>query len=160
MDCDFCESSLAEVKKLTAEAEQLRKKYEARQFPVIGKRGPSSVPWWWVMKHENSAKNQHSGQSIETLARRGGMSVSGLYFAMQDMEFPWRTAQGEWSEVERKALDWIATRPWMNDENMKLREALETLKLALTATKFTNEVLTLLIKNWVWLIDESLKDSK
>lgn len=100
---------------------ELQKKYESRKFPVLGETGPSSVPWWWVMKHENAAKNQHSGQSVETLARRGGMSVSELYFAMRDEKFPWTNAEeGGWDKIERKALEWIDTRPWLKDENAVL----------------------------------------
>lgn len=113
---------------LIKEVERLRERYESRQFPVLGKTGPSSVPWWWVMKHENAAKNQHSGQGVETLAKRGGMSVIELYYAMRDEEFPWHTAEGEWSKMERKALEWIDAQPWLKDENHRLCQEMNRLR--------------------------------
>lgn len=101
-----------EIKDLKAELEKARTE---RQFPVLGKVGPSSVPWSWVMSHENSVKNQHY-QSVERMASRGGMDVVELYYAMRDEMFPWNLAKDQWPKEQRKALDWIETKPWLKNK--------------------------------------------
>lgn len=64
----------------------LRPKWDRKfflQFPDC----PASVPWDLVAPHEAQAQRNH-GQSLVTLARRGGLAPDELFAVMHDQ--PWR----------------------------------------------------------------------
>lgn len=57
---------------------------QERRFPVLNAPGRiKSVPWRLVASHEAQAKKNHS-QSLEELARRGGLSWEELFAVMAD----------------------------------------------------------------------------
>ncbi|NTA36832.1 hypothetical protein [Agrobacterium salinitolerans] len=59
-----------------------------RQFPVLNATGRiTSVPWRLVAPHEEQAKKNHGGQSLERLAQRGGLSWPELFAVMADEEW-------------------------------------------------------------------------
>lgn len=60
-----------------------------RQFPILSPIAgfPRSVPWSFVKKFENQADRNHS-QSLETLARRGGLSWVELFYVVKCKPFP------------------------------------------------------------------------
>lgn len=45
-----------------------------KQFPIINSNPKEYIPWEIIQKHEKQAKKNHGGQSLETLAKRGGLS--------------------------------------------------------------------------------------
>lgn len=61
-----------------------------RQFPVLRSRhhegGVEFIPWEIIEPHEKQAYANH-GQSLEQLARRGGLSWRELYAVITDKEF-------------------------------------------------------------------------
>ena len=44
-------------------------------MPIMGSKLMSEIPWGFIAPHETQARNNH-GQSLETLASRGGLSPS------------------------------------------------------------------------------------
>jgi hypothetical protein len=58
-----------------------------RQFPVLNAKGRiKSVPWRLVAPHEAQARSNHS-QSLDELARRGGLSWEELFCVMADADW-------------------------------------------------------------------------
>lgn len=58
-----------------------------RQFPILGFAG-ISIAWDIIAPHEAQAKANHY-QSLETLARRGGLDPSELVAVLEDR--PWHS---------------------------------------------------------------------
>jgi hypothetical protein len=70
-------------------------KLSGRRFPIfLGEQRslwmelPDSIPWEAIAPHERQASANH-GQSLETLARRGGLSPYELLAVLLDQPF-WR----------------------------------------------------------------------
>jgi lambda repressor-like predicted transcriptional regulator len=57
------------------------------RFPIHGTL--ESIPWEIVEAHEAQAKENHGGQCLRTLARRGGLSWSEMCAVLEDR--PWRS---------------------------------------------------------------------
>jgi hypothetical protein len=57
-----------------------------RQFPVHSSDSwwRRSIPWDFIAPHEGRARMNHGGQSLECLARRGGLSVDEIYAVVND----------------------------------------------------------------------------
>jgi len=58
-------------------------------FPVHSAKGwqPLNVPWDLVLPHEEQAKANHGGQSLLTLAARGGLSICELASVLDDQRY-------------------------------------------------------------------------
>lgn len=95
----------SEIEELIEERDQLRDeiaKIRERRFPIQG--GPS-IPWCVIALHENQAMKNHSGQSLERLAERGGLSPSEAVAVLHDR--PWcrmdtHVAIAELDEIVRR----------------------------------------------------------
>lgn len=66
-----------------------------RRFPI--QDGPS-IPWVVIQPHEAQAKKNH-GQTLEELAKRGGLGRAELYCVMMGQEWGMTT---DWAETEEK----------------------------------------------------------
>lgn len=55
-----------------------------KQFPVLGNAKIKSVAWDIVEPHRAQAAKNHGGQSLETLAQRGGLSLDELVAVLAD----------------------------------------------------------------------------
>lgn len=79
-----------------------------RQFPVLNSEyrpgAPKSVPWSILAPHEPQALKNHCGQSLETLARRGGLSPVEIYAVVNGLS--WSVGKSPCDEPE--ALRWLA----------------------------------------------------
>ena len=77
-----------------------------RQFPLLVGEDVRfrSIPWGLIAPHEKRARNNH-GQSLEILARRGGLSIDEALAVIEDMDIPRRRdAQAAvllWAHVEK-----------------------------------------------------------
>jgi hypothetical protein len=64
-----------------------------RQFPIISTEEerqvgiPLSVPFAWAVQFDQQARKNHSGQSIERLAQRGGLGIEELYAVVNGLTF-------------------------------------------------------------------------
>ena len=58
-----------------------------KPFSIMQPNG--SIPWDAIASHEKQARMNHGGQSLETLARRGGLSPSEAVAVLEDR--PWRS---------------------------------------------------------------------
>lgn len=61
------------------------------EFPILYRprkppNAPESIPWEWLIEHEEQAKRNHR-QSLERLAERGGLSPMELYAVMHDLDY-------------------------------------------------------------------------
>lgn len=68
---------------------------------VLRLDGPTVIPWELVGPHERQAKANHGDQSLDTLAKRGGLSPGELWFVLRDRAW----AEGEWPGYEQAVLD-------------------------------------------------------
>lgn len=76
-----------------------------RQFPILGddKSLLGSVPWALVEAHAKQCGYNH-GQSVSTLASRGGLSLSELAAVLEDR--PWhRMLKAAALDVVKQFLD-------------------------------------------------------
>jgi len=78
-----------------------------RQFPVLVPRDakgreiagcPRSVPWSIVEPHRAQAGSNHGGQTLETLAERGGLSPCELHAVLHDQR---------WRPMPDLAVPWL-----------------------------------------------------
>jgi hypothetical protein len=76
------------AERLLAAVEQERA-IPARMFPI--QRGPA-IPWSVIGPCDEQAKRNHSGQNLETLARRGGLDCGEAIDVLLGQ--PWGTAHG------------------------------------------------------------------
>jgi len=62
---------------------------DLRRFPVINKSGVGVrfIPWEVLIGHENQAMANHSYQTLEMLARRGGLSFEEILAILEDRKF-------------------------------------------------------------------------
>lgn len=58
---------------------------EDRTFPVLG--AATGIPWGLVEAHAAQVQRNH-GQTLDALARRGGLDWVELWYALNDQ--PWR----------------------------------------------------------------------
>lgn len=54
-------------------------------FPIMKDDQIKALPWWVMALHEKQARSNHS-QSLETLARRGGLTIEEAYCVLADRE--------------------------------------------------------------------------
>ena len=66
---------------------------------------PSSVPWEKVAPHEQQAKENHGGQSLERLADRCGLSPVELYLVMHGRR--WSFLRDEDNPDLQTAVDFV-----------------------------------------------------
>lgn len=70
-----------------------------RIFPLISDDPPYSIPWEMIEPHRMQAAKNHS-QSIETLAKRGGLSFCELLATIEGRDLiPWITMTEEESRL-------------------------------------------------------------
>ena len=81
-----------------------------RQFPVLGSQyrpgSPRSVPWSMLTPHEPQVLKNHCGQSLEVLARRGGLSPAEIYAVVNGLS--WSVGKSPCDEAS--ALRWLAAK--------------------------------------------------
>ena len=81
-----------------------------RQFPVLGSQyrpgSPRSVPWSMLTPHEPQVLKNHCGQSLEVLARRGGLSPAEIYAVVNGLS--WSVSNAPYDESA--ALRWLAAK--------------------------------------------------
>lgn len=60
-----------------------------RMFPImaVGQRYAMQIPWELIAPHEPQARTNHCGQSLEELARRGGLSAAEAWCVMHGLPF-------------------------------------------------------------------------
>ena len=58
-----------------------------KTFPIMTKCGKEYIPYDIIAPHELQALKNHF-QTLETLARRGGLSWSEAYAVLTDSDFP------------------------------------------------------------------------
>jgi hypothetical protein len=90
----------------------------AREFPILRDRREErlypdarrSVPWAWVAPHEEQARRNH-GQSLDELARRGGLSPLELWMAVHGVDLGrWLYAPAsERTRMAAMSTAWLAT---------------------------------------------------
>lgn len=71
-----------------------------RPFPIMGDDNIKSVPWWVVQSCEGQILRNH-GQSLETLARRGGLDVIELGGALTGRSW---SKLGEIAAIQGRAV--------------------------------------------------------
>jgi len=83
-----------------------------KRFPVLLREQrsiwpgvPDSIPWEAISSHEQQARANH-GQSLETLAQRGGLSPYELLAVLRDHAF-WRCNLPEPATVITKLREQI-----------------------------------------------------
>ena len=81
-----------------------------RQFPVLGSQyrpgSPRSVPWSMLTPHEPQVLKNHCGQSLDVLARRGGLSPAEIYAVVNGLS--WSVGNAPYDESA--ALRWLAAK--------------------------------------------------
>jgi len=78
-----------------------------RQFPILGaKDAPRSIPWRVLAPHEKQAQRNHS-QSLESLARRGGLCWSEAYGVLKGIGWS-RLPRGQEEACKRAVLAIVA----------------------------------------------------
>lgn len=104
----------------TADSQTAREVYAlvhvlARRFPIMG--GPS-IPWRMILPHEAQAQANHSGQTLERLAERGGLSPEETLAVLDDVPFfnsPWSckplSGKGARDELEKRLLKFEGPEP-------------------------------------------------
>lgn len=45
-----------------------------KRFPILNSNPKEYIPWEIIQKHEKQALKNHGGESLEILAKRGGLS--------------------------------------------------------------------------------------
>lgn len=62
-----------------------------KMFPIMatGLRYAMQIPWELIAPYEPQARKNHCGQSLEDLARRGGLSVAEAWCVVHGL--PWHT---------------------------------------------------------------------
>lgn len=90
---------------------------EAR-FPILPAwdhpRLLTDVPWSLIAPHEAQAKQNHGGQSLVELARRGGLSECELIAVLEDRKWhpmDWRTATAQTQAVLAAARAALESKP-------------------------------------------------
>lgn len=84
----------AEQHAVTAQesANDWRRKYDelaGRRFPIMNEgypECPSSIPWFALDRYSRQVQSNH-GQSLEELAKRGGLDPTELYFVVQSKKY-------------------------------------------------------------------------
>ena len=80
-------------------------------FPILkshrNEDAPDYVPWSLVEDHDAQAQRNHSGQTLERLAQRGGLGVIELWAVCHDMPYP--RGRGH-DEADPKYLNWLKSR--------------------------------------------------
>ena len=68
-----------------------------RQYPILQSKPPQTIPWAMLIPHETQAWINH-GQTLEELARRGGLGWAEALAILQDKK--WRDAIHSEKEAE------------------------------------------------------------
>lgn len=70
-----------------------------QKYPILGSKG-EYIPWEMMLEHEEQCLINH-GQSVETLARRGGTDYIETYYILNDSKF--KMVKGEYERVNANA---------------------------------------------------------
>jgi hypothetical protein len=68
---------------------------QERMFPIMGNRPASHIepiPWSIIAPHEEQARRNHGGQSLDRLAQRGGLDPIEAIAVLTDQDYPFGTA--------------------------------------------------------------------
>jgi hypothetical protein len=57
-----------------------------RMFPILGDETLKAIPWAAIAPHDKQAQSNHS-QTLEELARRGGLDVTEAEVVMLDRKY-------------------------------------------------------------------------
>lgn len=90
-----------------------------RMFPVLRPQSRTghqwtiqAIPWELIAPHDAQAKANHGGQSLEDLAKRGGLCPVEANAVLDDSRYPWGKAINKAAE-ERRLIErveaWKAT---------------------------------------------------
>lgn len=79
-----------------------------KMFPILGTNPKEYIPWDSIAPHENQALINH-GQSLETLASRGGLSWCEALAVLSDSKFQNILEE----EARRKVLNIISNQEWV-----------------------------------------------
>lgn len=56
------------------------------KFPILSKNGYEYIPYGVIAAHEKQALKNHSGQTLQILASRGGLSWFEAYAVLTDTD--------------------------------------------------------------------------
>ncbi len=77
-----------------------------RQYPIIGTMPQEYIPWDMLVPHEKQALRNH-GQTLELLAKRGGLDWFEVAWILEDKE--WRASPGmSLNEAKKIVLEHVA----------------------------------------------------
>ena len=93
-----------------------------RRFPIQG--GPA-IPWDALAPHERQAERNHD-QSLETLARRGGLSPCEAVAILEDR--PWTAMDA--TEAKRRMVELVQPFEALSRELARVRETFDALLIA------------------------------
>lgn len=57
-------------------------------FPILGDPIIKALPWSVLAAHDEQAKSNHGGQTLNRLAQRGGLGIEEAYCVLKDINFP------------------------------------------------------------------------
>lgn len=75
-----------------------------RKFPIMHNETRDWIPWTMLAPHENQAEQNHA-QSLETLARRGGLDASEAVAVLLDQD--WDRYRGQKVEADRLLTQYV-----------------------------------------------------
>jgi hypothetical protein len=73
------------------------------RFPIL-EEGRPSIPWEAIEPHRAQAYRNHY-QTLERLAKRGGLSYFEVYCVLNDI--PWINAEHEFKRYERAGMELV-----------------------------------------------------
>jgi len=95
-----------------------------KTFPVLQpvEGCPHVIPWGLIQPHERQAQTNHS-QTLEELARRGGLDVRELYYVLNDKPYGFGveavTEGVALFFVKQAALDYLEAKSSDNESKSK-----------------------------------------
>lgn len=84
----------------------------AKMFPIMGDAGRRLclLPWEFIAPHEQQAKENHGGQTLDTLNRRGGLDPSEAVAVVGDRKWSHVHEDAALSILYRKLADFYLNR--------------------------------------------------
>lgn len=73
-------------------------------FPIANHPTLTGIPWDVIAPHADQARKNHHGQTLEMLARRGGLMPEEALAVIEGR--PWERMP--WTEANQKLLDYVA----------------------------------------------------
>lgn len=68
--------------------EELEERSRMKEFPIMAGKGREYIPYDVIKPHEEQALKNHCGQTLERLAKRGGLSWTEAYAVLTDSKIP------------------------------------------------------------------------